>query len=64
MMLRMSDAQGPASEHARAMAQARWGNQVLTRAVGVVVERAADLDEPLREQLQAAIGEHGDDSGE
>jgi hypothetical protein len=49
-MLRMDDAK--ASEAARELVRHRWGNQVLTRAVGVVVERAADLDEPLREQLR------------
>src|SRR5205809_996576 len=47
MMVRMSDAQG-ASEAARLLSRARWGDSKLRAAVGVVVERAADLDVRLR----------------
>jgi hypothetical protein len=59
MMVRMSDTD--ASEAGRLLARARWGDQVLRQAVGVVVERAADLDQPLREQLLTAVGERKDE---
>jgi hypothetical protein len=63
MIVRMSAAQD-ASEAARALCRARWGDSKLRTAVGVVVERAADLDEPLREQLRTAIGEQKDADGD
>jgi hypothetical protein len=45
------------SENARAAARARWGSQVVSRAAGIVVERAAELDEAQRAAIGAAITE-------
>jgi hypothetical protein len=53
----MNDAQDAASVAARELARARWGDSKLRAAVGVVVERAADLDGPLRDQLRTAISD-------
>jgi hypothetical protein len=48
--MRMSDA--GTSEAARSLAAARWGNQVLRRSVGVVLERADGLTEETRAELE------------
>ena len=52
----MSDAQ----EAARVLARARWGTQVLTRAVQTVVEGSDDLDDDQREDLRAAADQARD----
>lgn len=44
-----------ASEHARHASRARWGNQVVTRAAEVVVERAEELDEGLAGEVMMAV---------
>jgi hypothetical protein len=49
-MVRMSDAD--TTEAARALAAARWGNQVVTRAVATVVERRDQLDAALLAELR------------
>jgi hypothetical protein len=53
MIVRMANAD--ASEAARELARARWGDAVLRRAVAVVVERSADLDDTQRAELEAAV---------
>jgi hypothetical protein len=50
----MDDAHEP-SEAARQLARARWGDSVVRRAVGVVVERRAELSPDLRAELRAAV---------
>jgi hypothetical protein len=60
-VVRMTDAQNAG----RALARARWGTVVLTRAVATVVERSDDLDDHQRESLRAAAlpardGNHDD----
>jgi hypothetical protein len=57
-MKRMSDTQEP-SEAARQLARARWGDSVVRRAVGVVVERQAELDAGLRAELRALTSQEG-----
>jgi hypothetical protein len=53
-----------ASEAARQLLAARWGNSAVTRAANVVIERAAELDERQRAQLLAAVGERRDGGDE
>jgi hypothetical protein len=50
----MTDAQ--ASEAARLLARARWGDTGLRHAVSVVVERRDELDEALKAQLREVTG--------
>jgi len=51
-----------ASEGARALLAARWGNSAVTRAAAVVIERAGELDDRQRADVLAALGERkGDD---
>ena len=49
--MRMNDA----SEHARMMAAARWGDQVLRRSATTVLERA-ELSDPTRTELEQIAG--------
>jgi hypothetical protein len=54
-----------ASEAARTLVRRRWGSQVVSRAVLVVVDRAAELDEAQRAQLREIAGDPartGDDA--
>jgi hypothetical protein len=55
----MSDAQ--ASEAARELARQRWGDQVVRRAAAIVVERAAELPDAVREQVHQATEEACDE---
>jgi len=50
----MADTQ--ASQAARSLARARWGNAVVQRAVAVVVERADQLGEAELAELRAVTG--------
>lgn len=50
----MSDA-NDVSEVRREAARARWGNQVVTRAAEVVVERADELDDGSAEDVMMAV---------
>jgi hypothetical protein len=59
----MDDAHG-LSEAAKALSRQRWGDQVLRRAVTTVVQRADQLDDGLRAELQAVVsGQDGDNDG-
>jgi hypothetical protein len=59
----MSDAHEP-SEAGRDLARARWGDQVVRRAVSTVVQRADELAPDLLAELRAAVGaQDGDDDG-
>jgi hypothetical protein len=61
MLVRMSDTQrglGGVHEAARQLALARWGTQVLDKAVDVVVTRSADLDEAQRARLAVLADGH------
>jgi len=51
----MTDAQ--ASEAARALAAKRWGDTTVRRAALLVLERAAELPDALREQVHEATGD-------
>ena len=51
MLMRMTDA----SEHARMMAAARWGDTVLRRSAAEVLERA-ELTEAARSELETIAG--------
>jgi len=45
-------------------ARARWGAQVAVRSAGIVIERAGQLPDDIREQVHQATapaGESGDD---
>jgi hypothetical protein len=53
----MSDAEATAA--ARALARAKWGNTKVVRSAQVVIERAAELPESVREQLHEATGPPG-----
>jgi hypothetical protein len=48
-----------ASEHARRAAVARWGDSVVRRAVGVVVERRDELAPDLLAELRAVASQDG-----
>lgn len=61
MLVRMADPD--ASEHARALNRARWGNQVVVRSAETVIERVDELPADLREQLHQLTGEAGDGDG-
>jgi hypothetical protein len=54
----MSDAQ--ASDAARALAQARWGDTVVRRAAEVVIERVDELPPTVRAQLHLATADQED----
>jgi hypothetical protein len=60
----MADAHD-ASEAARSLANARWGDAVARRAAQVVIERAGQLPADLREQVHEATagGEGGEGAG-
>jgi hypothetical protein len=57
----MSDTQ--ASEAARSLANARWGDTVLRRSAAVVLERA-DLGEAARAELEQLAGGRGEEDGD
>ncbi len=57
----MTDTQ--ASEAARSLSKARWGNQVLSRSVAVVVERQAELSPAELAELRAITERKGTDDG-
>jgi hypothetical protein len=57
----MADAQ--ASEAARELARARWGNAAVVRSAEVVIARADELPDSLREQLHQVTGETSADDG-
>lgn len=50
-----------AAEHARLAARARWGTQVVDRAVETVVSRSAELGDEQRERLREVAGEPAKD---
>jgi hypothetical protein len=58
----MADTQ-VASEAARELARARWGDIVVRRAVGTIVARADQLDAALKAELRAVTAQDGDDNG-
>ena len=47
----MTDAKAEASEAARALAQARWGDSVIRRAISELTERRDRLDQAQRDAL-------------
>jgi hypothetical protein len=51
-----------ASEAARSLNRARWGDTVLRRAVATVLERSDQLDESQRAALQQVTEEKGSDA--
>jgi hypothetical protein len=58
----MSDADTSAA--AAQLARARWGDSVVRRAVETVVQRADQLDDGLRAELQAVVsGQDGGNDG-
>ena len=57
-MVRMDDAQ--ASEAARELARARWGNQVAVRSAQVAIERVAELPAELRAALHEVTAPGGE----
>jgi hypothetical protein len=58
----MNDADG-ASEAARLLSRARWGSQVVDKAVATVVARRDELGAAQLEQLAAVLGQEGDSDG-
>jgi hypothetical protein len=58
--VRMADTQ--ASEAGAALARARWGDQVVRRAAAVLLERADELPDALREQVHEATEQKGADA--
>jgi hypothetical protein len=50
-----------ASEAARALVARRWGSQAVEKAAQVVISRAAELPDAVREQVHQATGDGGDD---
>jgi hypothetical protein len=53
-----------ASEAGRDLVRQRWGNQVVTRAAAVVIERRDELPAALRAELVGALTERKDVPGE
>jgi hypothetical protein len=58
----MADAQD-ASEAARSLAAARWGDAVARRAAQVVIERAGQLPADIREAVHEATAGGEDGAG-
>ena len=51
-----------ASEAARSLNRARWGDTVLRRAVATVLERSDQLDESQRAELRQVAEQKGADA--
>ena len=49
-----------ASEAARQLIAQRWGNQRPTKLAKELARRAAEVDEPERSELLAALNRHAD----
>ena len=57
------DDREPASEAARRLNEARWGNQVAVRAAETVIARAAELPPTVRAQVHLATADQEDGDG-
>jgi hypothetical protein len=55
----MTDAQDDATVAARALAAKRWGSAAVVRSAQVVIDRADELPEQVREQVHQATDARG-----